>query len=110
MRKGICSKIKIFSENHPVTQISFSSVSEQIGWPRLVVKFLTKSAYVNRDLLFHWLKDHIVSRKSIGSVLLLLDGHASHCSNMAMLEYCVERKIILFSLAKLRDTIFTTPE
>ncbi|CAH1981192.1 unnamed protein product [Acanthoscelides obtectus] len=45
-----------------------------------------------------WLKDQFVPRKPTGVVLLLLDGHASHCNNVDMLEYCVEHNITLLCL------------
>lgn len=66
--------------------------------PGSMVYMSEKSAYVNSDIFFQWLKDQFVPRKPTGAVLLLLDGHASHCSNIEMLEYCVNHNIILFCL------------
>ncbi|KAJ8939879.1 hypothetical protein NQ318_023219 [Aromia moschata] len=66
--------------------------------PGSLVYMSQKSAYVNSEIFFQWLRDQFVPRKPIGVVLLLLDGHASHCSNVEMLEYCVEHDIILLCL------------
>jgi len=39
-----------------------------------------------------------VPRKPAGKVLLILDGHSSHCSSIEMLEYAERNDIILLSL------------
>lgn len=57
-----------------------------------------KSAYVNTDLFFYWLKEHFVPRKPQGKVLLILDGHTSHCNNIEMLEYADNNGVILICL------------
>lgn len=66
--------------------------------PGSLVYMSERSAYVNSDIFLQWLKEQFVPRKPTGVVLLLLDGHASHCSNVQMLEYCVEHNIILLCL------------
>ncbi|TGZ48328.1 hypothetical protein DBV15_08634 [Temnothorax longispinosus] len=40
------------------------------------------SAYVNCQLFLGWLKNHFVPRKRNEKVLLILDGHSSHCSDI----------------------------
>lgn len=57
-----------------------------------------KSAYVTSEIFFSWLKNHFTPRKPEGKVLLILDGHSSHCSNAEMLEYAAEQEIILLCL------------
>lgn len=54
-----------------------------------------KSSYINTDLFFKWLKEHFYPRKPPGKVLLLLDGHTSHCNSIEMLEFCNSNDIIL---------------
>ncbi|XP_056641505.1 uncharacterized protein LOC130448245 [Diorhabda sublineata] len=66
--------------------------------PGSVVYMNVKSAYINTDLMFTWLKEHFVPRKPDGKILLLLDGHASHCNSVEMLEYADEHNVILFCL------------
>ncbi|XP_057653938.1 uncharacterized protein LOC130892510 [Diorhabda carinulata] len=66
--------------------------------PGSVVYMNEKSAYINTDLMFTWLKEHFVPRKPDGKILLLLDGHASHCNSVEMLEYADEHNVILFCL------------
>lgn len=57
-----------------------------------------KSAYVNCDIFYLWLKDVFVPRKPQGTVLLILDGHSSHCNSVQMLEFAEENNIILLCL------------
>lgn len=57
-----------------------------------------KSAYINSDLFLDWLKTHFVPRKPPGKVLLILDGHSSHCNSVDMLEYSDENDVVLLSL------------
>lgn len=66
--------------------------------PGSVVYMGEKSAYVNTSIFFTWLKEHFVPRKPNGKVLLILDGHSSHCSNIEMLEYAAHNEIILLCL------------
>lgn len=56
-----------------------------------------KSAFIKSDTFFQWLKDQFVPTKPTVTVLILLDGHASHCSNFEIL-ICVEHNIIIFCL------------
>lgn len=57
-----------------------------------------KSAYINNELFLKWLKEQFVPRKPPGEVLLLLDGHTSHCNNLELLEYAAENNVILVCL------------
>lgn len=57
-----------------------------------------KSAYITSALFLEWLKTHFVPRKPPGKVLLLLDGHATHCNSVEMLEYAVANDVILLSI------------
>ena len=57
-----------------------------------------KSSYINVDIFKQWLKDVFVPRKDSGKVLLLLDGHTSHCSDPELLDFTVENDIILLCL------------
>ncbi|XP_055836643.1 uncharacterized protein LOC129905229 [Episyrphus balteatus] len=66
--------------------------------PGSVVYMGEKSAYVTSEFFFLWLKEHFVPRKPMGKVLLILDGHSSHCSNSEMLEYAAVNDIVLLCL------------
>lgn len=66
--------------------------------PGSVVYMSQKSAYINTDLMFTWLKNHFIPRKPPGKVILILDGHASHCNSPGMLEYAEEHDVILLCL------------
>lgn len=57
-----------------------------------------KSAYVNSEIFFTWLRDHFYPRKPNGKTILLVDGHASHTTNIEMLEFAEAPDIILFCL------------
>ncbi|XP_018359931.1 PREDICTED: uncharacterized protein LOC108759131 isoform X2 [Trachymyrmex cornetzi] len=56
------------------------------------------SAYVNCQLFLAWLKDHFIPRKQNGKVLLILDGHTSHCSDINVLDFAAKNDIILLCL------------
>ncbi|XP_030749386.1 uncharacterized protein LOC115877377 [Sitophilus oryzae] len=66
--------------------------------PGSVVYMNKKSAYISTELMFTWLKNHFVPRKPEGKVILMLDGHASHCNSPEMLEYAEEHQVLLFCL------------
>lgn len=66
--------------------------------PGSVVVMNEKSAYVNSTIFFEWLQNQFVPRKPAGKTLLILDGHASHCSNVEMLEFAVNNDIIMLCL------------
>ncbi|KAK9717410.1 DDE superfamily endonuclease [Popillia japonica] len=67
--------------------------------PGTVIKMSKKSAYANTDIFFDWLKYHFVPRKPRdNAVLLILDGHTSHCNSVEMLEYAEDQNIILLCL------------
>lgn len=57
-----------------------------------------KSAYVNAELFHKWLKEHLVPKKPIGKIILILDGHSSHTNAIEMLQTAEENDIILFCL------------
>lgn len=57
-----------------------------------------KSAYITSAIFLQWLKTHFVPRKLAGKVLLLLDGHSTHCNSVEMLEYANQNNIILLSM------------
>ncbi|KAB0803136.1 hypothetical protein PPYR_00106 [Photinus pyralis] len=66
--------------------------------PGSVVRMSQKSAYVNTEIFFNWLKEHFLPRKPMGKVLLILDGHTSHCNLCEMLEFADEHGIIILCL------------
>lgn len=66
--------------------------------PGSVVRMSQKSAYVNTEFFFNWLKEHFMPRKPLGKVLLILDGHTSHCNLCEMLEFAQENGIIMLCL------------
>ncbi|XP_031355917.1 jerky protein homolog-like [Photinus pyralis] len=66
--------------------------------PGSQIQMSEKSAYVNSNIFFDWLRNHFYPRKGSGKVLLLLDGHTSHTSNVEMLEFAEQHDIILFCL------------
>ena len=57
-----------------------------------------KPAHVNMDLFMGWMRDHIVPRKDNGKVLLILDGHSSLCSDVAVFDYAHANDIVLLCL------------
>lgn len=57
-----------------------------------------KSAYVTSEIFFQWFRDFFVPRKGAGKVLLIMDGHTSHCSNVELLDFAVANDVILFCL------------
>ncbi|CAH1989114.1 unnamed protein product [Acanthoscelides obtectus] len=66
--------------------------------PGSLVFMSEKSAYVNNVLFLRWLKEQFVPRKPPGYVMLILDGHSSHCSSVETLEYASENEIIFVCL------------
>lgn len=71
----------------------------QDGMPAGATIFMSeKSAYITTDIFLQWLKTIFFPRKPDGKVLLLLDGHASHCSSVAVLDFCIQNDIILLCL------------
>ena len=55
-----------------------------------------KSAYINSDLFLRWIKTHFTPRKPEGIVLLLVDGHTSHCC-VEMLKFARQNDMIMIS-------------
>jgi len=66
--------------------------------PGSVVYMNQKSAYINTHIFLEWLKFHFVPRKTAGKVVLILDGHGSHCSSVETLTFADENEIILLCL------------
>lgn len=66
--------------------------------PGAVVLMSEKSAYVNTEIFTTWLRDHFIPRKPLGKVLLILDGHASHCSSVELLELARDNDVVLLCL------------
>ncbi|XP_063216743.1 uncharacterized protein LOC134527745 [Bacillus rossius redtenbacheri] len=52
---------------------------------------MSESGYINEDLFLRWLQ-HFQKHRLPGKCLLILDGHASHCS-LKCLKYCRENEI-----------------
>lgn len=65
--------------------------------PGSVLYMSQKSAYITADIFTAWLKYHFIPRKLTSKVLLIVDGHASHCS-VEVLEPAEANDIILFCL------------
>lgn len=57
-----------------------------------------KSAYITSAIFLEWMKTHFVQRKPAGKVLLLLDGHSTHCNSVEMLKYAEQNDIVLLSM------------
>jgi hypothetical protein len=57
-----------------------------------------ESAYMNSNIFMIWLKEHFLLRKPSGKVLLVLDGHASHCNEFEMLDCARSNDIVLLCL------------
>lgn len=66
--------------------------------PGAKVYMSEKSAYINTEIFFIWLQEHFLPRKPTGTILLILDGHASHCNSIEMLEFAETNGIILICL------------
>lgn len=66
--------------------------------PGSVVLMSEKSAYVNTEIFTTWLRNHFISRKPVGKVVLILDGHASHCSSVELLELARDNDVVLLCL------------
>jgi hypothetical protein len=49
--------------------------------------------------LLTWLKDHLVSRKPSGKVLIVLDGNSSHVTDTDILDFANENDIVLLCLS-----------
>ncbi|CAH1961310.1 unnamed protein product [Acanthoscelides obtectus] len=66
--------------------------------PGSIIFMSQKSAYVTTDIFLLWLRNHFAPRKPEGTVVLILDGHSSHCSSVDTLEFAEENNIILLCL------------
>lgn len=71
----------------------------QDGMPPGSALFMSqKSAYITGAIFLNWLKTHFVPRKPAGTVMLLLDGHSTHCNSVEMLEFAIQNNIVLASM------------
>ncbi|XP_018578361.1 uncharacterized protein LOC108916564 [Anoplophora glabripennis] len=66
--------------------------------PGSAIYMSQKSAYVTSEIFYLWLRNHFLPRKPVGTVLMILDGHSSHCSAVDMLEFAEKNNIILLCL------------
>lgn len=57
-----------------------------------------KSSYINSDLFIKWFKECFLPKKTPGKGLLILDGHASHCNAIELLDLAVANEVILLCL------------
>ncbi|XP_031329206.1 uncharacterized protein LOC116160204 [Photinus pyralis] len=57
-----------------------------------------KSSFINSELFLKWMKEVFSPRKPNGPVILIFDGHSSHCNNFETLEYAETNNIILLCL------------
>jgi hypothetical protein len=67
--------------------------------PGSVVIVSKKSVYVTSIVFMTWMKDHLVPRKPSGKVLILLDGHSSHVSDIDILDFANENDVVLLCLS-----------
>ncbi|XP_044764486.1 MFS-type transporter clz9-like [Coccinella septempunctata] len=63
--------------------------------PGSIIFMSQKSAYVTTDIFHLWLRNHFAPRKPDGTVVLILDGHSSHCSSVETLEFAEDNNIVL---------------
>ncbi|KAK9703819.1 DDE superfamily endonuclease [Popillia japonica] len=66
--------------------------------PGAAVYMSEKSAYVNTTLFLRWLEEMFIPRKPNGKVVLVLDGHASHCTSVELLELADANDVVLICL------------
>ncbi|XP_018562484.1 uncharacterized protein LOC108904417 [Anoplophora glabripennis] len=66
--------------------------------PGSTVVISPDSAYVKSSIFASWIKRHFLPRKGPGPVVLVLDGHASHCSDVDMLDFLAENDIHVLCL------------
>ena len=57
-----------------------------------------KSVYVNAEIFFEWLKNHLLPRKPLETIMLILDGHTSYCSSLQVLELAEMNGILLMCI------------
>ncbi|XP_064482894.1 tigger transposable element-derived protein 6-like [Ornithodoros turicata] len=57
-----------------------------------------KSSFITSDIFNDWVKTLFLPRKPQGKVLLILDGHSSHMSDVEMLQFLDNNDIILLCL------------
>lgn len=57
-----------------------------------------KTSYINSDLFIKWFREYFIPRKGTGKALLILDGHASHCNAIELLNLASENDVQLLCL------------
>lgn len=67
------------------------------GLPPGAVFEMTDSGYIVVDVFLKWL-EHFQKNRAPGKCLLILDGHASHCKSIHVLDFCLKNDIILMCL------------
>lgn len=72
----------------------------RFGAPLGSVVRISDSGYINSNLFLEWLVHFhsFVGSTKTNKVLLLLDGHTTHCKNLEALEYARKNGIILLQL------------
>lgn len=67
--------------------------------PGTAVYMSEKSAYLNTFLLTQWISECFIPRKPNGIILLVLDGHLSHCTPVALLELAEANYVVMVCLS-----------
>lgn len=57
-----------------------------------------KSSYISTDLFHRWFTEHFLKHKTSGKTLLILDGHASHCSSPRLLQTAIDNDVSIICL------------
>lgn len=57
-----------------------------------------KSSYINAELFLKWFKEIFLPRKPKEKVLLILDGHTSHCNNYDLHKLAEDTGVVLLCL------------
>lgn len=57
-----------------------------------------KTSYINSNLFIKWFREYFIPRKGTGNALLILDGHASHCNAIELLNLASENNVELLCL------------
>lgn len=57
-----------------------------------------KSSYINSELFLKWFQEFFLPKKRPGKALLILDGHASHCNAIDLLNVAADNEVVLLCL------------
>lgn len=57
-----------------------------------------KTSYINSELFLKWFQEFFLPKKRPGKALLILDGHASHCNAIDLLNLAAENEVVLLCL------------